>query len=103
MFGVSFPTEFWRFFFAPPHETFIHGNIWGNIFASIIWGFFAGFIGYLVAKKVKAAWARLHRRLDVHEQHHEAHARKLDEISRALVELKPKPKAARKPPARKAG
>ena len=38
-----------------------------------MWGFLAGLLGVFVARKVKAAWARLHTKLDAHAKHVDEH------------------------------
>jgi hypothetical protein len=93
-----------------PFNYFFGYGIATNIGASLLWGFIAGFIGYFVARKVKAAWARLHakldahhaethKQLDVHAELHAVHAVSLQEVhvkldhTRQLLEAQfPKPK-----------
>jgi hypothetical protein len=79
-------------FLEPNPFTYFFGTgIGTNLGASIVWGFLAGLLGMFVARKVKAAWARLHAkidahhdelhsRLDAHEEMHRAHAEKLDRL-----------------------
>jgi hypothetical protein len=77
-------STFLHYYFAEHGAPWWKAAIWGNIFASILWGFAAGFIGYFVAKKIRAAWAGLHAKLDAH--HDEMHA-KLDAHRESLVLL----------------
>lgn len=86
-----------------PWQWFFGAGIGTNIGASILWGLLAGFIGYFIAKKCRAAWTRLHSkldahqaslhaRLDAHEELHRKHAEKLDAILAGLpVREAPRP------------
>jgi hypothetical protein len=50
-----------------PFNYFWGSGIGTNLGASVVWGFLAGLIGVFVARKVKAAWKRLHSKLDDHQ------------------------------------
>jgi hypothetical protein len=61
-------------FLEPNPFTYFFGTgIGTNIGASIVWGFLAGLLGMFVARKVKAAWARLHSKIDAHHKHQDEH------------------------------
>lgn len=66
---MTVPGLFGGSFLEPtPWDWLFGAGIGTNIGASIIWGFLAGFVGYLVAKRLKQAWRGLHAKLDRHRE-----------------------------------
>lgn len=51
-------THFLQYYFALPGHPWYQAGIWGNIFASILWGAGALALGYVIQKKVRAEWAQ---------------------------------------------
>lgn len=58
------------------------GGIGTNIGASLIWGLTAGVVGYLLARKLRAAWVRLHVRHDEQAQSLKSLHRKIDQLTK---------------------
>ena len=63
---------------------FFGSGIGTNIGASIVWGFLAGLNGLFIARKIKAAWARLHGKIDAHNKRQHEHNEWMAQTQAAL-------------------
>jgi hypothetical protein len=95
-------THLLHYYFAEPGAPWWKAAIWGNIFASILWGFAAGFVGYFAAKALRRAERRLHAKLDSVHEKLDGHAASLKALhAKVDAQAKARPtRAVKKPPGR---